>query len=192
MTSIVRFIRDENGATAIEAALVLPVFLLLIFSMLEIGFIAVSMTTIEAATAVTARQARLGIDGGTGDIISYIRQEIQARAGGLLNPQNIVITTDTQAYGTLPQPEPCYENPAPAAGTCPNGPFLDLNGNGSYDNGAANQPTLNLGSSGDLIKIHVYYPWQILSPIVEPVLATQSSGSGSAFLIRATTLVHNE
>ena len=57
MTRPVRFFRDERGASAAEFALVLPLFLILLFGTIDVGRYAWSLSMAEKATQTGARWA---------------------------------------------------------------------------------------------------------------------------------------
>ena len=64
------YCRDRSGATAIEFALIAPVFLAFVFSLFEIGFLFVRMTMVEHAVNSVARsvytgEVTKGVSGGT-------------------------------------------------------------------------------------------------------------------------------
>ncbi len=183
-----RLHRDRRGAAAIEYAIVSPVFLFLLFSIIEMGMIMLSATAIESATSIAARTARIGDDGGTGDLVGFIREEVRARSWGMVNADKILITTDlVTSYENLPKPEQCLATPTPPIGTCPPGePFIDADGDGIYD---GNLPALNLGTSSEIVRLRVYYPAHIFSPLTGALMEQTAEGE---YLISSTTMVKNE
>lgn len=179
------FLHQEDGSNLIEFALVAPVIFLMIFALIEFGLITFSMTALESATSSVARQARVFDDGGGGNLIQTIRDEIRQRTNGLINVNDVIITTDLRDYGVIPKPETCLSPVPVPAGTCPIGvPFEDTNGNGVFD---GTLPDLALGGPSDLIRLNVHYPWRVLTPLVGPIVAPQGE-----FVITSTTFVKNE
>lgn len=183
---MVRLRRAQDGASAIEFAIVGPVFIFLIYSIIELGMIMFAASVIESATSLTTRTARVGNDGGTGDLVSYIREQIREKSMGLMDADKILITTDlVTSYGSLPKPERCLVTPPPPVGTCPPGaPFEDANSNGVYD---GTMPALSLGGPNDIIRLRTYYP----APILSPLTGVFMSENGE-FVISSTTMVRNE
>ena len=59
-SSLWRFVRLENGATAVEAALVAPVFIFFVSITMELAAIALSMRALDNATDAAARRIRVG------------------------------------------------------------------------------------------------------------------------------------
>ena len=51
------YLRDETATTAVEMAIVLPVFLLFIFGVLQVGYIMWGYISLEYALSYTARYA---------------------------------------------------------------------------------------------------------------------------------------
>lgn len=178
--------RNQQGVAAIEFAIVAPVFFFILFSIIELGLVMFSATVIESATSSTSRSSRLGSDGAAGDRVSYIREQIRTLSLGLIDADRILITTDlTTSYEEIDKPERCLVTPMPPIGTCPPGaPFDDTNGNGAYD---GNLPALSIGSAGDIVRLRVYYPWTIISPLVGAFMSDNGE-----YIISSTTMVKNE
>ena len=178
--------RCLKGGVTIEFALIGTVLFIMLFGIIEVGMITFSQVVVENATNKTVRNIRLGLDGGTGNMKQYIRDEIRRNTVGLINNNNIIITTDLDTnYNVIPKPEKCLADPPAPAGTCPAGaPFQDANGNGKYD---GDMPELELGGPGDRIRIAVYYNWNVISPILRPLM-----GENGSLVIKSTTFVKNE
>jgi Flp pilus assembly pilin Flp len=92
--------RDQEGAAAVEFALLLPLLVLLLFGMIEFGL--AFNTRIQATNAAreAARQAVVGIDNwsdvGGLPFWTVVRQE-----AGVGSISNCVLTTDDVLGGTL-------------------------------------------------------------------------------------------
>ena len=93
--------RDQEGAAAVEFALLLPLLVLLLFGMIEFGL--AFNTRIQATNAAreAARQAVVGVDnwsdlGGGVPFWQVVRQD-----AGLGAISNCVLTTDDVLGGTL-------------------------------------------------------------------------------------------
>jgi Flp pilus assembly protein TadG len=59
-SSLWRFVRLENGATAVEAALVAPVFIFFVSITMELAAITLSIRALDNATDAAARRIRVG------------------------------------------------------------------------------------------------------------------------------------
>jgi Flp pilus assembly pilin Flp len=93
--------RDQEGAAAVEFALLLPLLVLLLFGMIEFGFAFNSRIQATNAAREAARRAVVGIDnwddlGGGLPFWQVIRQD-----AGLGSISNCVLDTDDVLGGTL-------------------------------------------------------------------------------------------
>lgn len=101
MKRTVPFLRRNNdGASAVEFAIVAPVLLLLIFGIIEFGLIMFVSSVVEGATANAARLAKTGAErseAGTpaeraSEDSARIRAIILERGGGLIDNNNLTVT----------------------------------------------------------------------------------------------------
>lgn len=186
MRRVISLVRETRGATAIEYAFVLPVLLLLIMGIVEYNTIMYAMSVLDGSITAAAREGSTGyVAAGASSRQSYIYSLVQAHSSGLLKGSNISISSKSYAnFASIGQPEPCI---APAAGPCPGTPgvnFVDINGNGTWDQ---DQGTSGLGGAGDIVVYTVSYPWPIYTPILRPFL-----GSSGTFTISSSAVVKNE
>lgn len=108
-------LRRDDGATAIEFAIIAPILFLLIMGIVEFGLIYFAKNVLENAVATGSR---LGITGsnyagapstrvsnttGTTDRVKIIKENIAARSAGLLKPDKISISCADagQTFGNL-------------------------------------------------------------------------------------------
>ena len=98
---IVRLLRDCHGATIIEFAFAFPVFLLLLFGIIEFSLFQFGSSVLENSVAAGARQgitgSNYGATDGAGISINrenFIAAEIRDTSLGLLDPANLTITTE--------------------------------------------------------------------------------------------------
>lgn len=115
-----RFPSAEDGATAVEFALVAPVLFFLAFGIVETGIVYAADILLKNATYDAARTGRTGFvsDGKTQD--DTVKQKILSQAGVLMDPDKIVFTSKSyKGFYNLRKPEP----------------FTDKNGNGRRDDG---------------------------------------------------------
>ena len=92
--------RDQEGAAAVEFALLLPLLVLLLFGMIEFGL--AFNTRIQATNAAreAARQAVVGIDNWS-DVGVLPFWQVVRQDAGVGSISNCVLTTDDVLGGTL-------------------------------------------------------------------------------------------
>jgi Flp pilus assembly pilin Flp len=92
--------RDQEGAAAVEFALLLPLLVLLLFGMIEFGL--AFNTRIQATNAAreAARQAVVGIDNWS-DLGGLTFWQVVRQDAGVGSISNCVLTTDDVLGGTL-------------------------------------------------------------------------------------------
>jgi Flp pilus assembly protein TadG len=157
---------DEKGASAIEFAILLPIFIFLIFSIIEFGFLMFINSLVN--NAVT-EAGRLGITGSNYEW----RQN--------LNPGETPLTRDQYIEKTLKE----------KMGTLADYGELDIK---SYKYSGVDKLTIGggeasvgAGGSGQMVAYNVTYTVDILSPILMPFI-----GTNGKYVITARTIVQNE
>ncbi len=177
-------LRAQEGAAAVEAAIVLPLLLLLVIGIIEIACILFAESVLENATASGARTGATGFAAPGVPREQYIRSEIIRLSSGLLNPGRVNISILAyNLFTDIGKPEPCL---VPPVAPCPGRPgvnFVDVNGNGVWDTdmGAA-----FAGGPGAAVVYRVTYPWTIVSPLLWPFFR------GRTHTITAVSMVFNE
>jgi len=176
-------LRDQRGVTALEFAMIAPVFMLMIMGILEFSMIMYANTIMESATNSTSRLGKTGYNPAGITRQQAITSSIQTRAAGILDVSKLVFTTKVYAdFSRIGKPEPCLSPSSPPCGGTPGVNYVDVNGNGSWDSdmGAA-----GLGTAGDVVVYSVSYPWPVMTPLVKNII-------GSTFNITVRSVVRNE
>lgn len=98
------FRKNRSGATAIEFALIAPVLVFLIFSIIELGFMLYLRSAVETATQIVARRAITGNQTGEtpGNRQALFNRMLREEVGGLLLA-NTSLDVSTQVWTTLTQ-----------------------------------------------------------------------------------------
>lgn len=159
-----RFIRHHEGATAIEFAMVLPVFLLFVFGIFEFGLIMHVSSLVENATH---EGARYGITGSSYEDLNpdgmprdqFIEQYIRKRVGMWVRQDEQILVT-TKVVGNI----------------------VDL-GRG----GAVTDDDAGAGQGGQAVIYNVDYFWKIMTPFMASLI-----GEDGTFRIHTTVVVKNE
>ncbi|PIB93688.1 TadE/TadG family type IV pilus assembly protein [Caulobacter sp. FWC2] len=162
-----RFTRAEQGATAVEFALVFMPFLMLIFAMIELGLVFLVSLLLENAIIDVGRTIRTG--------------ELQTTGGTAATFKTAV----------------CNKIGAIGSTSCASALQLDVRTYADYSTSStsglatATVPTTmqwNPGTSGSIVLIRAYYTW----PLVTPLLQTGLQNANGRRIIYAATAFTNE
>lgn len=165
-----RFASSDDGATAVEFALIMPPFFLMIFAILETASIFFVSTTLENAVLDAGRQIRTGQAQSAEMTASQFRDEICARIDMFMSCDNQSLVLDVERFSSFTDLE------------FPNA--MDGNGNLNIDAG------FDTGNPGDIVLIRVYYMWDVMTPVVGRVMA--NTADHETRLIVATAVFRNE
>lgn len=173
---------DNRGVTAIEFAMIAPVFVLMLMGIIEFSLVMFVSSVMEGATGMSARYGKTGYVAAGSTRQQQIVATVAARTAGLLDPSKISITSTVySAFDKVNKPEPYTDSNGNHSYTLGE-PYTDINGNGQWDEdmGAA-----GLGNAGDVVVYSISYPWTINTPIMTAFL-------GNIFTITSRTVVKNE
>src|SRR5882724_5197253 len=84
----------RDGTTAVEFAMLAPVFVMLIMGIIEFSMIMFTSAVMESATNTTARLGKTGFVAGGTTRQQEILNSVANRTTGLLDPAKIVIATE--------------------------------------------------------------------------------------------------
>ncbi len=173
------FAKAEDGATAIEFALVAPILFLLMMGIIEFGLVLFADNVIENAASVGARFGITGSDyagegrvakptKGTVDRVTVIRENIRQKAGSLLDPARLSISCQSlgNTFGSLP---------ASSAG--------DYACSGKVDN---DKSCKDIGGGDAAVVYTVAYCWNFFTPIIGKFFPENH------LLLESSMVVHNE
>ena len=178
----------NSGSTAIEMAFILPIIMLLIFSLIEFGMIMYVNAVINNSIM---QGSRLGM---TGDSYnerqanpkklvsrdSYIQSIIKNNLGPLYNAKNVSITA--VSLGKLDSAN--YSDPW----------------------GKKTPTFVGAGSSGDIVRYEISYQWKVMSPLINALIGKRtclkettikgkkvcSQWSDYSYNIKAKAVIKNE
>ena len=161
-----RFVRNRSGISAVEFALVGPIFLLLIVAIMELGLYFGNRAIIDHAVQRGARTVRIGyVDGARTTQTSFEN----ALCGGL-----VMISCQDISYSVK-----AYAN------------FTSMSYTTTLDeDGGLEDVTFDLGGPSDTIIITAAYMHSFVSPFGASFLL--SEGSGSSAPIIAHIVIKNE
>jgi Flp pilus assembly protein TadG len=163
-----RFVRQQDGAAAVEFALVAAPFLALVFALLETAFVFFAGQTLEATAADSARL----IMTGQAQTANYTKDDFKtavcARVYGLFDCAN-GMTVDVKTYSNFA----AYSYTPPVTG-------------GVFDTTKA---AYSPGGPGCIVVVTLYYQWPIYVSMYNTAL---SNLNGNKRLLVATSVFRNE
>jgi Flp pilus assembly protein TadG len=146
------FVAARGGATAVEFAIVSLPFLALLFSIMELGLIFMASSSIDSATEAAARQIRTG----------QLQQGANNNATGFTN-----LVCAGMSWISVAD---CAANMSVDVRTFSSFSAINLTPPIAGDAIDATQLTFDAGSSCSIVVVRVFYPWTLITPVLEPGL----------------------
>lgn len=163
-----RFVRKDDGAAAVEFAMVAAPFLALVFAILETAIVFFAGQVLETATANSARLIMTGQAQKGGLSQAKFKDEVCKRVLGLFDCGG-GIKVDVRTYTSF--------NSATTSKP------IDANGNVTFT------PTYQPGAPGDIVVVRLLYEW----PVYVSLLGLNLSDlSGGKRLLMGTAVFRNE
>jgi Flp pilus assembly protein TadG len=163
-----RFVRQQDGAAAVEFALVAAPFLALTFAILETAMVFFAGQSLEAATADSARLIMTGEAQTKGFSKAEFKTQVCDRIGGLFDCNNGVYV-DVKSYTS----------------------FSSINSAAPVNNGELKTDTMTYtpGGPGDITVVSLYYQWPVYVSMLGNNLANLNGGNR---LLAATSVFRVE
>jgi Flp pilus assembly protein TadG len=133
------FRRDERGASAVEFALIAPVLIFALLSILEIGVLGMITTGLDNAVIESSRRIRTGRDDAASSASAF-EDQICSRLGGAFTACRDRLVVSVQRYST-------FSTAGVATTAQPQGQF-------------------DKGGPSDIILVKANYKWPLMSPFV--------------------------
>ncbi len=163
-----RFVRQQDGAAAVEFALVAAPFLALTFAILETAFVFFAQQTLEATAADASRLVMTGQAQTANYTAANFKTAVCTRVYGLFDCAN-GMTVDVKTYTSFSS----VNNTAPVT-------------NGNFD---ATQAAYTPGGPGCIVRVTLYYQWPIYVSMYNTAI---SNLNGNKRLLVATAVFRNE
>jgi Flp pilus assembly protein TadG len=164
-----RFARHQDGAAAVEFALVAVPFLALLFAILETALVFFAGQTLETAAATSARLIMTGQAQNAGYTQDNFKTQVcNSLAGSMFDCSNGVFV-DVKTYASFS-----------AVNTA--SPIV----NGTFD---PTKVAYNPGTQGSIVVVTLYYQWPIYVTLLGDNLSNLNGGS---LLLVATSVFRNE
>jgi len=153
----------QKGTTAVEMALIAPVFFLLLIGLMEICLIEAGQQLLENATFNTSRLAKTGYT-----------------ASGKTQTQTVsqILTNELQSFGT-------FFDTSKVVMTA-----VDYNTFTNASNGVGG--TNGLGAQQQIVVYTVTYPWPLLTPMMGQIFGQQNSNGQWIINLTSEIVVRNE
>ncbi len=172
-----RVLRGTGGTAAVEFAIIGPVFLLLLWSIIETALVLFGSEILAHGVSQASRQIRTGQAAATGMTQAQFRQLVCDQVNMLLSCDTNRLYIDVRAFSSF------------AGTTFP--PPLDAEG----DVDPANTNNFQIGESGNIsagtsiVLVRGFYEWQIFTPLIGEFL---SNMPGNRRLLSASAAFKNE
>ena len=187
MMSLRRRTGDQDGQGLVEIALVLPVFLLILFGILDVGRAVYTNSTLSQAAREGARLAAaeaswVGVSGS--GCVADVSLITSANPGAHVCPPNLPafksnVSTAVNRMAASLAPITAVHiscNLGTVADPAPSGEWTEGSGGNGCDDGLG----ASIGTTGDLVAVRVEVTYQPMTPIIGQLIGSVDlSGSAS-------------
>ncbi len=183
-----RLARSNDGAAALEFALVLPPLCLILVGMFEMSMLMFAQASMEGALREAARFSMTGSVPDPADREEQILAIIDEHTFNMLEDPTISFLI-YPSFGDVGDPEPYTEQSIPANSTYDAGidgftTAQDINGNGVWD---GDQGEAGVGGAEQIVQYTVEYDWHVITPFMAPVF-----GNDGKVHLKASVVLRNE
>ncbi len=179
---------DENGATAIEFAILGIPFLALLFGIIELAMVFFISSTTQHALESTAREIRTGEFQSAGDNWSTFKDQVCTAMAGVGNCDNLridVVSSGTGKFSNLVLPV----SPTPTVCTGSAQEIIDCEEAAAAAPPVMPTSTYTSTSGTDIVIVRVQYVHTLAVP---STLTKLSNAPGNTRIITHTTVFKNE
>ncbi len=159
------FMRNDSGVTAIEFALIAPVFLYLLMGILELSLMFFATIIVDGAVLDAGRRIRTGQAQTSGDTLGYFTTEVCDHMYGVYSCSDI--TFDVRTFSDF------------ASVSVP----IEVDDDGEY------VTEFSAGSSGEITAVRAIYAWNFFTPLIG---AFFGEDGGNSRTLTMTTVFRNE
>jgi hypothetical protein len=158
--------RCNEGSTAVEFSLLLPLLLLFIVGSIEMAIVLFIGSSIEAAVMEASRYGVTKPEDGVSRA-DQVLAIVEARTYGLLDMDQVNLETLVyESFADIGKPEPFEDDNANGTRDSAEG-YVDVNGNGQWD---ADMGEAGLGIGGDVVVYRLSYDWGVVTPFLRESL----------------------
>jgi Flp pilus assembly protein TadG len=162
-----RFSRAEQGATAVEFALVFMPFLMLVFALIELGLVYMVSLLLENAVIDVGRTIRTGEVQTNGGTAATFKTAVCNKIGpiGAMSCES-ALRLDVRTYAD----------------------YSTGNTSASATNTVPTSMQWNPGTAGSIVLVRAYYTW----PLISPLMQTGFQNASGQWVVYAATAFTNE
>jgi hypothetical protein len=179
LATLRRLFRAQNGATAVEMALVGPMFFAFMIGTMEVAVVMFTNVAIEAAVRDGARYGVTGNSQGGVSREDRLREIISERTLGLVQPTSEDITMKVYPNFAAAGIDEPYEDLNDNGKWDSGEPYTDQNGNGTRDGG-----TPGMGESGEVVMYTISYQLPLIAPIVNNLFGVTVLNLSTRIVVR--------
>ncbi|MEL7047935.1 MAG: TadE/TadG family type IV pilus assembly protein [Pseudomonadota bacterium] len=165
-----RFSKDKSGSAAIEFAMVFPIYLLMVLSLITSGLYYFTDSGLHNAVETASRKIRTGQVQTAGLTVDQFKQEI-CDAGTFLNCANLRVLLQRGSSWNEINPAACVEN-----------------GTLSTSSGSTQPVSDFAGGAGDVVLVTACYEWAFTRAIGDIQFSKPAAAGGGNATNLATTL----
>ncbi|PZU09205.1 TadE/TadG family type IV pilus assembly protein [Sphingomonas sp.] len=174
-----RLAGDRKGLAAVEFGLVSVPVILMLLTLVDLGFRSYIASQLQGTMDQAARKVTIG-GVSTSTVSSFVTDRIKRILPGATV---LVVPKSYDDFSDVGKPEPITTDTAPLGSYNTGDCFLDLNGNGVWDNDGG---TAGNGTGDDI----VYYVATVTYPTLMPL--GRFLGWGSTETVTATMMMRNQ
>lgn len=156
------FSSDCRGVVAIEFALIAPVFLYLLFGIIEVSLVLYASTVVDGATQAAARKIRTGEAQLSGSTQATFQTELCDEMGSIFDCNDVTLDVKTfSSFSSATIPDLTING---------NGDLVYVDGDDDDSNDVVYVTEFTAGGAGDINVVRVIYSWDFFTPYIGNLL----------------------
>ncbi|MEW6640923.1 MAG: TadE/TadG family type IV pilus assembly protein [Pseudomonadota bacterium] len=155
---LARFARTERGATAVEFAIIAPIFIGLLIAVLQTGIFFFAQETLQAAAMQSGRLFMTGQAQNSSMTQAQFLNQVCPQVQALFNCNQLMV--DVQSYTSF-------------SGANTGSPTLTYNAQGQVTNNWSFSP----GTQGQVVVLRLIYQWPLIGGPFQLILPNLSNGT---------------
>jgi Flp pilus assembly protein TadG len=153
----------QQGATAVEFALIAPAFIALIIAIFETTLFLFAQANLQAAATQAGRLLMTGQAQNSNMTLAQFKSAVCPMVQSMFNCSNLVVVVQSSSSSS----------------------GLNTSTPQVYNGGVLNPGSYDAGSPGDLMVVQIGYPWSVVSGPLGFVLSNLSNGTAAVWGVAA-------